>query len=210
MVKERILIFLLVSTLCAIAQHPVQPMPPYIAPIPEKICINKTFVYTTPAGPSTSHSSSIQGDIPLEINIMQTGDTRKEIWHCVNGTVIEKWRYQHYRFFTNPSNPASVGVHLERGLPEEQEQDLASLDEVSWVAMAFFHGEQQIQGRKCFVYKRGNETAWIDETSRLPIAYESARVRIAYMYPPAPAQALQLPQALMAKVKAITNAWSGH
>ena len=85
-----------------------------------------------------------------------------------------------------------------------------SFAEVSWVGLSSYTNEIGRQGRHYFVYKQGNQTAWIDEETRLPAFYTSPQMAIAYTYKDAPTAPLELPEDMKKRVATIQNALRGR
>jgi hypothetical protein len=77
------------------------------------------------------------------------------------------------------------------------------------VGPSSFQGEQNLDTRKCYVYKQGTQMAWIDKSTLLPIQYDSDLMHVTYTYG-VPDYPLQLPANCLKKEQQMRRSWSGQ
>ena len=207
------------------AQQPARetaPPDPQLAPLPDKIAFVKTFAYpAVPPNPSlTEEQKKVQQFIARihpqldRLEIVKTAEIRREMQHYTNGTVLEIWKSGEITFSVDSTNPGLISVsspsmtaHPEDAASAQGGGDFA---ELSWVNSGNFRGEEVRQGIKCFVYKAGDRAAWLDEPTRLPVFFQSAKMQVAYTYKSAPAESLQLPDKFTKKLERVKRAWMGR
>ena len=198
--------------------QPAAPPPdPQLGQLPHSVVFTKKYSYPIPpVDPNaTDEEKALQQFraqfAPVEkLEITKTGDIRKEVEHFTNGTSNEKWLAGQTSFITSSLDPNQIIVTAPGMTPgtvaPESTSDFA---ELSWVNAAAFKGEEVRQGVSCYVYRDGDQTAWLDQTLRLPVAFQSSKMQVAYSYKPGPEQPLTLPDKLTKKLEAVKRAWMG-
>jgi hypothetical protein len=140
-----------------------------------------------------------------ELDSVQTGTLRKDKQIFVDGTSSEIWRSGALRFITQSANPDALIVASQM---LSYYVDPADFEELKWVGPGFFQGEQAIDDKKYYVYKQGTQTALIDESTHLPLLFDSELMHVTYTYgvPDAP---LQLPANCAKKLQQMKRSWAG-
>ncbi len=195
---------------------PVKPSPPFVSPMPAHIEYIKTFAYPAAAakGPRTPEQIAAQKqmDGAEQIQSMDTvkvGDVSKTLCTFTSGETAERWIWKNYSIEGSHAHPEQIFALPITEMDTVTRERIPSFSEVSWVGLATYTGEQTRQGHRYFTYKQGDQSAWIDEDTRLPASYTSSRVSITYVYKETPTGPLELPENMKKRVVASQNAYRG-
>jgi hypothetical protein len=182
------------------------PLPPYVGTLRGDFTFIKKFVYKQKATdtPATTPPPTQAPDL-AEFDSVQTGTLRKDKEIYLDGTSSEIWRSGSLRFVLKSAFPGTVLVASQM---LSYYQDPSEFQEVRWVGASSFQGEQPIGDKKCYYYKKGDESAWIDESTHLPLLFDSTSVHVTYAYGK-PTSALQLPEICAQKLQQMNRSWSG-
>ena len=187
---------------------------PLVETLPERIAFTKKFTYKQrPARSGDEEAQKLERFLaqmvrPADVDVTKTGDIRKERVRFTDNTSQERWRSGEYRFVIHSAEPTYVQV-LVSGVNTEDE-NISDFVELGWVRHASFLGEQTKNGIKCAVYRLGEQTAWIEPGSRLPVYFESPTMQVSYRYRPTPTEALVLPERFAKRLEQVRRAWAGQ
>ncbi len=193
------------------AGKPVPPPPPYVGRLTGDFTFIKKLVYkpqppkiapTTAASPEETPS----GPDLKELDAVKVGGWRRDKQSFVDNTNSEIWRCKNVRFLLSSSDPSNILVifPLITGY-----KDVPDFQEVEWVGADSFQGEEDYQGKTCYVYKSGDQTAYIDKATTLPVYLESGSRQVSYSYAPPP-QNLQMPPNFEKRFQQVQRAWTGQ
>ncbi len=188
------------------------PPRPYVGTLKGDFTFVEKLAYKSK--PPASNSADSQTATPpppsgppdlAEFDSVQTGALRKDKQVFVDGTSCEIWRSGALRFILQSANPGTVLVASQM---LSYYVDPAEFKELEWLGASSFQGEQALNDKTYYVYKKGTETAWIDKSTLLPLFFDSESVHITYTYgtPDAP---LQLPTICAQKLQQMKRSWSG-
>ena len=196
------------------------PPDPQVAPLPDKISFVKTFIYRPdPQNPNATDQEKaleqFKSKFPRleKLDVVKTGMTAKEIQHFSNGTSLEVWKWGDTTFQVYSANPNQIMVTAPGMGPAEADaavSGLAEFGEFAWVSSKAYHGEEVKQGFKCSFYKAGDQMAWVDQKSRLPVFFQSSKVQVLFTYRVSPEGSLLLPERFTKKLEAVKRAWMGR
>ena len=148
-----------------------------------------------------------------EVEIIKSGGVRKDTQLFMEGKGREIWRFQNYRFTIDLARPESVNIDVlsTSDSPDSPNQykDAEDFPELSWVNASSYKGVQTQQGKSCYVYKLGDQTAWIEVATRMPVYYESKAMQISYTYSESNDRPLQLPVGFDEKLAKFKRALRG-
>lgn len=208
------------SGLLARGEAPTPPPDPQLAPLPESVSYTKSFTYPPkPENPNaTEEEKALQrfkSQFPevAKLEVIKTGQIRKEIEHFTNGSSLERWKSGQITFLVNSASPGQIwvtGPGMTPGESAASTQNEADFSELTWVNQGSYRGEEAGQGVKYFVYKSGDRLAWLDQATRLPVLFQSSKMKVLYTYQPPPDQPLQLPEKYIQKMEAVKRAWAGR
>jgi len=183
------------------------PPKPYVGSLKGNIMFTTVFTYKT-AGSHPEVFGRVPTDPDIkEIDTVVSGTLRKDRQLFADGTNTEIWRSGPYRLIVYSSDPSYILAAIPSPNGFEDATDFKELD---WINGQAFQGEQVYQGKKCFFYKAGTQSAWIDESSLLPLYFESDIVQATYSCTPFENGPLQLPDKFEKRLQELKQAWSGH
>jgi hypothetical protein len=182
---------------------------PYISSLKGNFTFVKKITYKPK--PATSKPEDAQEAAPApapitELDSVQTGALRKDKQVFADGTNSEIWRSGPLRFIISSAHPDGFIVASKT---LNFYVDPTDFTEVEWVGPSSFQGEQNLDTRKCYVYKQGTQMAWIDKSTLLPIQYDSDLMHVTYTYG-VPDYPLQLPANCLKKEQQMRRSWSGQ
>jgi len=205
----------------ALAQSASSPAPKSVAELPERITFTKTYSHRPPpssgqnAGADEPQKAEVaeflkQFDARLaKIVVEKTGTIRREFLSYLIGVSVERWVNGNMKFWIHSGQPSQIEVSLP-GMYEEDPTGGSDFGELSWVTPGDLKATEKLGSETCKVYRRGDKAAWIMETSRLPLRFESPEMSITYTYGPAPEQDLVLPGKFSDRYKQVMDAWTGR
>jgi hypothetical protein len=202
----------------------LQPDTTVLGSLPDSFTFKKKITYLKDASPADDPPNRTEGQKAtmalykklmkghlgklVELDSTQTAKVRKDILHMSDGMVQENWRYDAIRFHTESLYPDYVGIS-----PAQQGNrviaDAPDFEELSWINEKTFTRTEAKNGVEYDVHCLADKTAWLDQNTHLPIAFESAEMKVAYSYGPPPAAPLQLPPKMQKRLTEIQHAWSG-
>jgi len=185
---------------------PSPPSPPYVGSLSGDYVFTKTFTYKQQQEDpnETKEQKDVQAFLASrfptlkEVDSKETGNVRQDRQVFTSGLSQEIWRVDLYRLTVYSNSPDSISV---TSFLPGQSQDSPDFPELNWVNGSLFQGEQILQGKKCYAYKSGDQTAWIEKSSRLPVFFDSKAMQVSYTYK-TPDLPLQLPDQLAKKLQA--------
>jgi hypothetical protein len=195
---------------------------PVPAPLTGDFTLTKKFSYLTPpdAPHLTADQQAAQNFLhPAATKIVQSeivakGGLRRDVNQNSDGSTVTIWRVQTYRFTVYSAHPQGVIVNQVAGTDDphapNQYRDGADFAELSWITPAAFSGRQTQQGKQCYIYKVGDQTAYVDVSTRLPIYFQSKTVQVTYTYSPPPDDPLQFPAGYPEKLDKFQRALRGQ
>jgi len=217
--KNNIFLAVLLAVCGHYGQAAEAPSDPQIGSLPDRIEYSKVFTYPAPqvdaaATPEEKALLDFRAQFPrvAKLEVTKAGDIRKEQQSFTNGTKKELWKAGDFGYIVDPAAPERIMV-ISPQMNEESETLLtgngAIFQELSWVKRETFQGEAPRKGVNCDVYKSGDKQVWVDQTSRLPVYFESPEMQISYAYKPSDV-ALQLPERFLKKREEVERAWRGQ
>jgi hypothetical protein len=188
------------------------PSPPYVAPLTGDFTLVKKFTYLTPPDQNLTEAQKVAQNLLSppsskldQVTMVKNGAVRKDSERFVNGSGRETWGLQDYRFTTYSAYPNNVIINVvnNRIAPgsQNQYQNTPDFPELSWIKASSYQGVQMQQGKKCYAYKDGDQTAWIDVSTHLPVYLESKTLQVTYTFSDPPDEPLQLPQGYAQKLQ---------
>ena len=196
--------------------QPSPPTPPYAAALTGNFTLVKKYNYPAADAEFTPEQKAEQTipTNPTEIDVVKTGGLRKDTEKRLDGSGWEIWRYQSYRFTVDLAHPESVNLDY-AGKPNDSPllgryHDASDFPELSWVDGPMYQGVQTRDDKKCYTYKQGDQTAWIDAATRLPVYFESKTVQVSYTFSAGPDEPLQLPKGYAEKLVKFQRALRGQ
>ena len=192
------------------------PSPPYVAPLTGDFTLVKKFTYASSATGLTDLQKALLA-VPTnskEIDAMKKGVIRKDTELFMDGTSREIWRWESYRFTSYSNFPGGVNLDYTGG-PNDSPllgrfRDGADFPELGWIQGNKFQGIQVRQDKKCYTYKDGDSTAWIDVSTKWPVYFESKIVQVTYTFSDPPDEPLQLPKGYAERLKKFQRALRGQ
>jgi hypothetical protein len=210
-----LLMLALLAVRPAFAQDaPPPPRPPYVGSLTGDFSLTKRFTYTA-AGTLSPEEKATQGDPtnPVQVDMEKKGAIRKDTEHFLDGSGRITWRSGVYRFIVDAQHPDSVNLDM-AGNPNDTQNiryhDPGDFPELSWIVSNTYSGTQNQQGKVCYLYKLGDESAVIDASTRLPLSFQSKTVQVTYTYSGAPDETLQLPKGYAEKLVKFQRALRGQ
>ena len=192
------------------------PSPPYVGALSGNFTLIKKFAYP-PLDASATAVQKAEQTIPtnfIEVDAVKTGAIRKDDQHFKDGSGREIWRVQAYRFTVDLLHPDSVNLDYTGGPNDSpllgRYRDADDFPELSWILGPTFQGIQLRHDKKCYVFKSGEQTAWIDTTTHLPVYFESKTMQVTYTYSDPPDEPLQLPKGYAEKLEKFKRALRGQ
>jgi hypothetical protein len=140
-----------------------------------------------------------------EVDAVETGIMRKDKQIFGDGTSSEIWRSGALRFLLNSKSPDGVLVASHE---MSYYDDPPDFKDVEWVGPKSYQGVQMFGGKNCYYYVQGDQKAWIDQTTRWPLQYDSAAMHITFTYG-IPSGPLLLPPICAKKLDQMKRAWAG-
>lgn len=193
---------------------PAPPPRPYVSQLKGDFTLLEKMVYkpkpppvpaATAAGPDGSDEAPPAGPQLVEMDVAQTGAVRRDKQIFADGTSSEIWRSGALRFLMNSKSPDGVAVASHE---MSYYDDPVDFKEVAWVGPKFYKGVQALGDKTCYYYEQGGQKAWIDQTTRWPLQYDTPALHITYTYG-TPNERLQLPPVCAKKVDQMRRAWAG-
>jgi hypothetical protein len=196
------------------------PSPPYVGAVSGDFTLVKKFTYLGSDTPLTNAQKAAQDFLSPpsaktnELDAIETGAIRKDKEIFLDGSSREIWRLQSYRFTVYAAHPNSIIMDIAVD-PNNTEavgryKDAADFPELSWIQGPMFTGIQMQGDKKCYTYKQGEQTAWIDTATRLPVHFKSKSMEVTYTYSGPPDEPLQLPQSIGEKLQNYKRATGAH
>jgi hypothetical protein len=220
------LVTALCSTACAQDTDSGQtppPAPPYVGALSGDFTLVKKYTYLVPTIPLPPAQQAAQDFLSpaaakiKELDAVKRGAVRKDMELYLDGSSREVWRLQSYRFTVYSSHPNSIilDVAAVAAAPNSSPivgryQDASDFLELSWIQGPLFQGIQMQQGKKCYTYKQGDQVAWIDTATLLPVYLQSKTMQVSYTYSPPPNDTLELPKAFVEKLQNYKRATGGQ
>jgi ribosomal protein L19 len=179
------------------------PVALYHKNLADSVSLTKNYVYKTK--PDETQLTEAQKKIRQfldkfpkldHIEIVQTGNLRRDKQYFLNGNTIEIWRTGDKRLLIDSTNPSYVAVNT----AGENYQDEPDFPELDWIASDCLKGTQDLNGISCQIYQSGGQTAWINQSTLLPVALETNDLQITYTFKN-PSSPLQLPAELKKKLE---------
>jgi hypothetical protein len=195
------------------------PQRPFIGPLPANFSLVKKFTYPSDDPSLTADDKASQGlgTNTKEVDVVKSGPLRKDTETFLDGTACTIWREQFYRMTTYAAHPDGVAMSVAGG-PNDSPQlgryrDPSDFPELAWIDQAGpagFQGIQMQRGRKCYAFKSGDQTAWVDISTKMPVLFKSKLMEVAYTFSDAPDEPLQLPDGYAAKLEKFKRALRGQ
>ncbi|GAT32563.1 hypothetical protein TSACC_2962 [Terrimicrobium sacchariphilum] len=213
---------LLIVTLCVAAailslhgEDAATTPAPRIPRLPGSFALEKRFTYK--AADHSKESQEVQAAAeflamfprPQTVDLEQTGAIRREKVRMTDGSRWEKWRAGQMRFSINEAAPDHVAVYAP-GMDLYQAENQGDFEELGWIKEAASAGEAVVGKQKCLVFRLGENVAWLDADTGLPVVFESPTVKVTYTYKEPPAKALELPPRFQKRMEEVQNAWAGR
>ncbi|MDR0533744.1 MAG: hypothetical protein LBH01_07300 [Verrucomicrobiales bacterium] len=175
--------------------------------------------------PSVLYHNEIKGDVHLivgytykstpstspflkKVDIVQTGEIRRDIKFYSNNTSTEEWRSGNTRFASPTGNSDVIIVNYVTD-DNQGYHDAVDFTELSWITKESFRGIKEHENKKCYIYQLDDLSALIDETTLNPVAFESKSMSVAYTYSNATEKSLQLPEKYLKKIQQNRRANAG-
>jgi len=185
---------------------PAPPSPPFVGVLSGDYVFTKAFTYKQQQEDpnETKEQKDVQAFLTSrfptlkEVDSKETGNVREDKQVFTSGLSQEIWRVDLFRLTVYSNSPDSISVTT--FLPG-QSQDPPDFPELTWVNRSLFQDVETLQGKPCYVYKSGDQTAWIDKSTRLPVFFDSKAMQVTYTYK-TPDEPLQLPDKLAKKLQA--------
>ncbi len=185
------------------------PPRPYVGALTGEFTFTKVITYKAQPKkkelPEAQQTAVPTPDIE-KLEVVQKSGLREDKISYVDGTSAEIWRSGPARFIIRSTNPKDVIFIIPS---PDVYQDEPDFKELKWVNGNLYQGEKSLQEKKCYVYKLNDQTVWIDETSHLPIYFESTTMQVAYTYKTAPGGPFQMPAYCTKRFDEIMRACSG-
>jgi len=160
---------------------------------------------TESTGTANSGQAPAAGSQLQEVQAVETGIVRKDKKLFGDGTSTEIWRSGALRFLLDSKSPDGVVVASHE---MSYYNDPPDFQEVEWIGPKSYQGVQLLGDKNCYYYVQGEQKAWIDETTKWPLRYDSPTMHISYSYG-APSGPLQLPPICAKKFEQMRRAWAG-
>ena len=216
-IAKTILGLLLLGTGLAGAQenqdvHPPNPL--YHPSLVGDMSFTKRITYKTPGAnkelndeQKAAEQFQAQFGKVKRMDVVQTGNIRRDRFIFDNGNDHETWRWGNSRFSVYDSHPNLILVNI---VSDTGYQDMPDFPELQWITGKAFQGMEKQNGTECYFYKEGPVKAWISTATLLPVSFESDTQEVSYSYRKPPSTPLQLPQKFHRKLEEINKAWSGR
>jgi len=191
------------------------PSPPYVRALSGDFALVRKFSY--PSGNSLTPEQKAEQGVPtnlMEVDAVKKGAVRKDTEHFLDGSGRTIWRVDAYRFIVYLAHPDEVTLNYAGGPNDSpllgRYRDAADFPELDWITAGTFQGVQMWQDKKCFAYKSGDDAAWIDFSTHLPLYYSSKTVQITYTWSNPPDEPLNLPAGYLEKLNKYKRAMRGQ
>jgi hypothetical protein len=184
------------------------PSPPYFTlPSGDYTLVEKITYKSQPAAAPSAEVPQPESSSPdlKELDLTKSGQLRKDRQVFVDGSVSEIWRSGALRIILRSSQPDIV---LIASKTMSNYDDPVDFKELAWLDASTFSSEQDFEDRKCYVYKKGDQTAWVDKSTRFPLFLQSKSIQVSYAFG-VPSTPLQLPPNVSKKIEQSKRAWAG-
>jgi hypothetical protein len=201
--------------------QPPAPAKPYIRALPAEFSLVEKYTYVAPETKLTPQEQAAAdfmrpaaGKVN-ELRVIAQGGIRRESMRYADGHTQEVWRIRSCRLAVNPAQPNSIMASIVATGPynpnsPNQYRDTADFAELAWVDEASYEGVQTQQGRKCYAFKSGDQTAWIDVTTHLPVYFFSSALLISYVYSQTLDEPLKVPPAIADRFAQLNRVMHGQ
>lgn len=198
------------------------PKDPQLHDLPHSISLVKTFTYKpTPEDPNETPKQKAAKEFfarlaprLVKVEVLKSGEVRKENRRYANGKTAEVWRSGRVTFFEDSNNPGIVMSSTPEMRRDSDDTSPATevpdFEELGWVNRGAFAGRETRQGVPCLVYKSGSVTAWLDESTQLPLLVVAGDHNITYSYKPLGQAPLVLPERLVKEWDRVIRGWRGE
>jgi hypothetical protein len=192
------------------------PSAPYVATLSGNFNLTKKFNYlSNPDVHLTDAQKAAQDFLAppasklVEVNVVSNGTIRRDTNHFLTGSTRDIWQIRRYQITVYSNFPNDVSVSLVNPQSNPPDQGSPDFPELSWIKGSSYQGVQMQQGKKCYAYKDGDRTAWIDVSSRFPVYFESKTQQVTYTFSDPPDD-LQLPTGYLEKIQKYQRALRGQ
>ena len=189
---------------------------PAVPALPTNFSLVKKFTYRDKTLPEDASETAKAAAAflsrfprPLQVEVVQTGAVRKEDVRMTDGSRWENWKSGEYRFSVNESSPDYIDVSAP-GMSLYQVAEKADFEELTWLSGATSAGEGEKNGRKCAIFRSGDQTVWLELSSGFPVQLESPTMQVTYTFKNPPTESLRLPEKFNKRLEEVSKAWAGR
>jgi hypothetical protein len=196
------------------AQNLIPPDPLYRNQLSGNLSFHAKYTHKTPtANPNLTEAEKkafqeVQSQFHkiTRLEVVQTGEVRKDRVFYDDGSHFEIWRSGNMRFKSSSlSNSTDLYFTDQYGY-----QDPPDFTDLTWITRETYQGAQIRESRKCHVYKLQDRSAWIDAATLLPLYQDSSSLTITYTYQDPPSDPLKLPEKFTRQLAQLKNVLAGR